>query len=135
MSLVALDTNVMIGLLSSSDVLHDASKGAVERWVDQRAGLVISTVTWCEVLTGVLRQGKLSEAAFREHVERVTEMIAPVDVAIASTAASFRARDRSLLTPDALIVATAKHVGADALLTADRRLKRVDPDLVQVICP
>jgi len=61
--------------------------------------------------------------------------IVPVDVEVAEIAARYRAVDISLRMPDALIIATGQHIGAAAVLTADKRLARVAPELAQLVVP
>ena len=39
----------------------------------------------------------------------------------------------TLRVPDALIVATGQCLGADAVLTADKKLRQTDPTLVELI--
>lgn len=43
-----------------------------------------------------------------------------LDEEIATQAAMLRARHRSLKLPDAVVIATAEHSGADRLITTDR---------------
>lgn len=54
------------------------------------------------------------------------DAIIPVDRTVAEIAGALRANNRSIRTPDALIAACAIAVGADTLLTTDRRLARLD---------
>lgn len=55
-----------------------------------------------------------------------------VDAAIANTAADLRAR-HNLRTPDAIQIATALAAGCEAILTNDRRLRRVNDIRVIVL--
>lgn len=50
----------------------------------------------------------------------------PVDEEVAVTAAQLRATHRSLRLPDALVLATAPAVKADAVLTGDEQWLRID---------
>ncbi|MEU9884428.1 PIN domain-containing protein [Sphaerisporangium sp. NPDC051011] len=54
---------------------------------------------------------------------------------MAECAAALRARDLTVRIPDALIIATAREAGADALLTADQKLYAIAPDLVELVRP
>jgi predicted nucleic acid-binding protein len=46
-----------------------------------------------------------------------------------------RAADLSIRTPDASILATGHHVGAAAVITADKKLIRAAPELVELVVP
>jgi predicted nucleic acid-binding protein len=52
---------------------------------------------------------------------------AHVDEGVAVTAARVRATHHSLRLPDALVLATATAVEADAVLTGDEQWQRIDP--------
>jgi len=58
-----------------------------------------------------------------------------VSVEIAEIAAKYRADDLGIRMPGALIVATGQYIGADAVLTGDKRLSRVAPTLVTLVLP
>jgi predicted nucleic acid-binding protein len=90
------------------------------------ATIVISTVTLAEVLAGPLRTGnELLTGQYREALTRSPGwQVVPFDVDTAVEAARIRAIYR-LRLPDAIQVATAIRVGAAALVTHDRALRRV----------
>jgi predicted nucleic acid-binding protein len=90
------------------------------------AAIVISTVTLAEVLSGPLRTGnELPTAQYREALTRsLGWQVMAFDVDTAVEAARIRATYR-LRLPHAIQVATAIRVGAAALVTHDRALRRV----------
>lgn len=51
----------------------------------------------------------------------------PLNEDVAVAAALWRARHSSLRLPDALVLATADVGAADAILTGDKRWRRLDP--------
>lgn len=92
-----------------------------------------TTITGCSsviTLTEVLTHPKRAQDSHLEQVYRslllnsASMLLINTDPAIADNAASLRAR-YSLLTPDAIQIATALQAGCEAFLTNDRRLQRV----------
>jgi predicted nucleic acid-binding protein len=135
MTTIVWDTNIVVGLLSRTDVLHSAAMRAASEWEDRAARVAISAVTWAELRTGAIRQGPTAEAVLTAFRHSAVDDIAPVDEHVAEIAASYRAADLSLRMPDALILATGQHIGAVAVLTADKRLARAAPGLAQLVVP
>lgn len=87
----------------------------------------MSAVTLSEVLVSPTRRG----AQFRDDVKySITEFVGvsvvDVDERMAEQIAQVRAAERSLSTPDAAVVATARSIGASQILTTDDRLARID---------
>jgi predicted nucleic acid-binding protein len=132
---IVCDTNIVVGLLSRTDALHSAAVQAAGDWEARAARVAISAVTWPELRTGALRQGPAAEGALTAFREAAVDDIVPVDEHIAEIAARSRAIDLSLRMPDALILATGRHIGAAAVLTADKRLARAAPQLAQLVVP
>ncbi|MFB9673904.1 PIN domain-containing protein [Streptosporangium vulgare] len=92
-------------------------------------------ITWGELRVGAVRRGAEAErmpGAFRAAaIDRIIE----VDEATAESAVPLRAADPTIRIPDALIIATAREAGADALLTADRKFPDIAPGLVELLRP
>ncbi len=85
--------------------------------------LAAATITITEVMTGPLRAGEEAVAKrYRTMLE--SWQIVDLTVDIAESAARFRAA-LGLRTPDAIQVASAIAIGADALVTHDRDFSRV----------
>jgi predicted nucleic acid-binding protein len=132
---IVCDTNIVVGLLSRTDALHSAAVQAAGEWEARAARVAISAVTWAELRTGALRQGPAAEGALTAFRVSAVDDIVPVDEHVAEIAAHYRAADVSLRMPDALILATGQHIGAVAVLTGDKRLARVAPELAQLVVP
>ncbi|WP_433219053.1 type II toxin-antitoxin system VapC family toxin [Microtetraspora malaysiensis] len=135
MLLVMLDTNVVSSLLDPGDALHAEALDAVRRWEDRGASFALSVITWGELLVGALRRGAEAEKALDRFREAAVDRIVPVGETTADGAARLRAGDSALRMPDALIIATARGIGVEALLTADRKFRGVAPDVVELIRP
>ena len=92
----------------------------------QAAGQItfaLSTVTLAEVLVGPLRHGdEIMAQRYRTMLEGWNAV--PLDAELAMEAARIRAT-LGLKLYDAALVATAFHIGADAIVTHDRDLSRV----------
>lgn len=124
--LLALDTMCFVyrfeanpGFLSETrDLLSLIEAGACQG--------AVSVLAVTEALTVPLRQGAGEIAATYEGVFTSFPNLAlvPVDLDVAKTAAALRAR-HGLRTPDAIHVACALRVRADAFVTADQRLARL----------
>lgn len=125
MGLTTLDSAVVIGFLHPDDVHHqaaDALLGAVEEREDE---LMVSTVTYSEVLVAPLKRGAREAAAAEGFLNEFIRRVEPVSVEIARLAARIRAKNAGVSLPDAVIIATAEHHSADRVITADRRWKSV----------
>ena len=121
MGLIHLDAGVVIGLLDSDDVHHQA---AVESLVEaQRSGdrFGMAASAFAECLVGPQRRGARALAVVQDLFDRVPIDVADLDADTARLAAGLRARHRSLRLPDALVLATAQQRSAGRLLTTDRR--------------
>ncbi|MEU8035542.1 PIN domain-containing protein [Streptosporangium sp. NPDC049078] len=135
MPTVMLDTNVIVGLLDPDDALHGHARDAVHRWESEAASFTISVITWSELRVGAVRKGVAAEKMLAAFRSAVIDRIVEVDETTAESAALLRAADLTIRVPDALIIATARTVGADALLTADRKFPGIAPDLVELLRP
>lgn len=114
-------------MLNDQDDHHLQSVEALKRLVNSGASLAMSAVTLSEVLVSPTRRG----VQFRDDVKySITELVGvsvvDVDERMAEQIAQVRAAERSLSTPDAAVVATARSIGASQILTTDDRLARVD---------
>ncbi|HET9592527.1 MAG TPA: PIN domain-containing protein [Solirubrobacterales bacterium] len=128
---VVLDSDAVVGFLDRSDALHGAADEAIRRLIGNHH-LLVSTVTYAEVLTGA-RLGRHDEDQVRGFFFELTSGILSVDVEIAEKAAGLRARHKSLRMPDALILATAEIAPeVELVLTGDRQLERVSGLACQV---
>jgi predicted nucleic acid-binding protein len=115
---VALDSDAVIGFLDAGDALHRAADSAIRELL-RREQLVVSAVTYAEVLTGA-RLGHQDEAIVTAFFADLISAVLPVDVAVAEIASRLRALNRTLRMPDAMIFATAEaDAEIDLIVTGD----------------
>lgn len=121
---VVVDSDAVVGFLDRSDALHAAADEAIRDLIGSHQ-LLVSTVTYAEVLTGACL-GHHDLEQVRGFFFELTSGILSVDVEIAEKAAELRARLKSLRMPDALILATADIAPeVELVLTGDRQMERV----------
>ena len=130
---VVLDTNIVIGILDPDDSLHGCSTRAFREQEDAGSFFSLSAVTWAELMVGALRKGPAAVDALRVFADRAIEDVVMIDTPLAERAAEFRARDLGLRLADALVLATGVQTGAAVVLTGDEKIKKVEPDLVQLV--
>ncbi|MBV9570850.1 MAG: PIN domain-containing protein [Alphaproteobacteria bacterium] len=117
-ALLLLDSPPIIYVLERHRELAARFLPLFERQAEGRLSFAVTTVTVAEVLTGPLQAG--NEALARRY-RTVLEswQVVPLDTVIAESAARLRATLR-LKLPDAVQLASALAIGADALVTHDR---------------
>ena len=123
MALVVLDASVLIALLDPADALNRRAAGALAARVGD--DLVLPASALAETLVKPAAEGRL--AAGRAAVDALLLRIEPLTDDIAQVAAQMRATHRTVRLPDALVIATAEHLAADEVITADRRWSRLSP--------
>lgn len=94
----------------------------------RQVAIAISTITLAEVLAGPYAKGQDALAQRYARTLGAFEVV-PVSAEIATSAARLRARYR-LKLPDAIQLATALEIGADALVTHDRDFSGVEGLLI-----
>lgn len=119
MGLTLIDAGVLIGFLDRTDAHHAASYDALTGALDRYDRIVLPASAYGEALVGPSRRGSKAVTVVEQLVERVPIEIEPLSQAIARTAAMIRAKHRSIRLPDALVIATAKELDADLLVTTD----------------
>lgn len=124
--LIVLDASVAIAALAADDAHHSAAAAALAKTTDTE--LVVAATTRAEILVGPLRVGGAAFATARSFVDGCATV--PVTGGIADRAAALRARHRALSLPDAIALAVADVIVADAIWTFDRRWRGVDPRVV-----
>jgi predicted nucleic acid-binding protein len=123
---VLFDTSAAIYFLElpAGDQRHEAIKALVRRAEQGRMRIIMSTVSFTELLVGpIKRSDAVGEANVVLFSSRLCELAA-VGPTTAYVAATLRAR-HGLRTPDALILATAIEHGVDAVIGNDAAWKRV----------
>lgn len=121
--LIVLDASVAIAALAADDVHHDAATSALAATTDD--DLVMAATTRAEIVVGPARAGGAALESARGFVDGCETV--PVTAPVADAAAALRARHRALSLPDAIALAVAAVVDADAVWTFDRRWSGVDP--------
>jgi predicted nucleic acid-binding protein len=119
--LIVLDASVAIAALSADDAHHDASVAALAGAGDD--DLILAATTRAEILIGPTRLGGKALAVARDFADGCETV--PVSTAIADDAAALKAQHRGLSLPDAVALAVAELIDADAVWTFDRRWREV----------
>jgi predicted nucleic acid-binding protein len=122
MGLTLIDAGVLIGFLDGNDAHHGGARRQLNEALDRRDPLAIPASAFAEALVAPSGAGASAVQAVCDLVERIPLVVLDVDVGIALVAADVRARwGQKLRLPDALVVATAIRLGAEVLVTTDRR--------------
>jgi predicted nucleic acid-binding protein len=114
-----LDSVVVAGFLDRDDAFHAAGDARI-RELAGRDTLVVSVITYAEVLTGA-GLGHHERSAVRGFFAQLIDEVYGVDRPVAERAAELRVQSPSQKMPDALILATADLHHADLVVTADDR--------------
>jgi len=122
-ALIILDASAVIALLDPADSLHAPAQREFELAVGD--DLLLPASALAEFLVMPARAGRLEVA--RASVQALDLGIAPVGEEVAIEAARLRGQHRNLRLPDALVIATANVLEADALLTGDANWQRLSP--------
>jgi len=125
---VVLDAGVVIAWFDADDVHHERARAALHSVREQELRLPASA--YAETLVRHSVAGSASAA--RARIAAAAIQVDPVGVDTAEAAASIRTSHRALRLPDALVLGHAVAIGADVVLTTDRRWKRFSPR-VQVV--
>lgn len=131
MPTAVLDSSVVVALLSPTDQLHGAARGAVGGLERSGAAFVLPTLAYAEVMVGAMRGGPNRVRALDRFVDIAIDQLAPLTREVATVAARLRADDRTLRLPDAIVIATGQVLDA-VLLTGHRQWARHGPR-VQVV--
>lgn len=122
MGLTVLDASVLIGVLDSDDVHHAAARDALTARLGLGDALVVPATAYAEALVGPVRRGPEAAATVDAFLGALPAQVAPATAGIARRAAGIRAEHGGRLRlPDAFVIATALELGADRIVTADRR--------------
>jgi predicted nucleic acid-binding protein len=120
MALTVLDAGVIIGILDAKDPHHDSSREAVAAAFQRGDALAVPASAYAECLVGPARRGRDAMRVVDALLSDLPAEIEPITRHVASRAAQLRARHgRRLRLPDALVLATAIHLGAERVVTTD----------------
>ncbi len=122
---IGLDSNILIYLLGTSGPLADAAARIVDAIEAGTTEAVLSTIGLIEILAGPASAGdaaafELTADALRDLLIRVVSL----DRATAEDAAWIRG-SLGIGLEDAVHLASARHAGATAFVTNDRRLRSI----------
>ncbi len=126
MAVAVFDADVLIAFLTRGDANHERARRRVRASLAPGVERRICAVTLSEILVGPIRAGRAE--VVEQMLARLSIATAPVDPALARSAATVRART-GLRLPDAYVLATALHAerqGAEEVRieTFDRSLTR-----------
>jgi len=122
-ALVLVDSAPIIYTLEAHAKFAARFAPLFQRHANGEIALAVTTVTIAEVLTGPLRAG---EEALAKRYRAVLEAWQVVDFTCDIAESAVRLRDKyGLKLPDAIQVASALSINADALVTHDRDFGRV----------
>lgn len=128
MGTVVLDAGVLIALVEAGDVHHAGARASLLRHSED--ALVMPASAYAEVLVRPAREGRIE--AVRTDLGTLPLRIDAIGEAAAEAAARLSGRFASLRLPDALVLGHAEAIGADLVLTTDRRWRRVAANVAVV---
>ena len=127
MGLTVLDASVLIGLLDATDAQHEAAKAAIAKCVAASDRLLVPASAYAELLVGPIRRGPEAVATVDALLGALPADVVALDAEIARASAGLRAHHPGRLRlPDAFVLGTALELGANLVLTADRRWPSID---------
>jgi predicted nucleic acid-binding protein len=121
-AVVLLDSVAIVAYLDATNVFHAAADEAITRAASEGT-LSSSAVNYAELLTGV-KLGHHDERVVRGFFSELLSEIIPVGMDVAERAAELRGAKKSLLLPDALVLATAD-LHADVLIGAENQWAKI----------
>jgi predicted nucleic acid-binding protein len=120
--LTVLDAGVIIGVLDGTDQHHRAAVRELSAAVDDGSQIAVPASAYAEVLVAPARRGGDARRVVDDFLADLPADVEPITRQVAARAAELRAsHGPRLKLPDALVAATAIHLGADRILTTDRR--------------
>lgn len=122
MATLILDASVLIGLLDTADAHHEQAVDNVDSADQAGEALVVAASAYNEALVSFARAGRTADA--REAVASMGITVVSMTQPIAERAAELRAKHDRLRLPDAIVLATARELGAH-LLTYDDSLAHI----------
>ena len=124
---VGIDSNVLIYLLEGSGVLAEKCAALIDLMAAGEAEGVLATLALAEICSGPARSGdsRLVERYADELSSLENVRVVPLSAELAVDAATIRG-SRSISIEDAFHLATARHAGATAFVTNDRRIKQIN---------
>ena len=120
-----VDTCIFVAAKSPGEPEHDACERVLEMAHRHRFRALVSTIAVSEMLAGYYAEGDEAGAgAFLDYLRSTPAFeTVPVDLSVAELGARVRAA-KTLLLPDALIVATGMVGGAQFVVTHDHEFRK-----------
>jgi predicted nucleic acid-binding protein len=119
-ALTVLDAGVLIAVLDAADAHHAAARAALSAVLDRGDALAVPASAYAETLVAPARRGAGAVRAVDTFLADLPADVEPITRQLAKRAAALRARHgQRLRLPDAFVLATALHLGADQVLTTD----------------
>ena len=125
MGLIALDTGPLIAVLDGDDTHHVAAIAALTGARGSGDPMILPASSYAELLVGPTRRGPEAVTVVDDFLIEIPIRVEALTPEISRIAARLRA-ETSLRLPDALVIATAIHVGSSELITTDRRWPSAD---------
>lgn len=123
-----VDAGVVIAFLDRNDAHHVAATRAIRAARARGDDLILPASAYSEALVNPSRSGRAAVDIVDEVVDGLPLTIESVGRSVAADAAALRAaHGRSLRLPDALVLATARALRADRILTTDPRFPVAGP--------
>jgi predicted nucleic acid-binding protein len=119
MSTVVVDATVLLGLCDPDDPAHKVASAALTECLAAGSELVVPVSALSEVLVGAFRSTPHAVRAIEGFVNELVSTVYPIDRPVGRVAARYRAEHPGLPLHAALVLATAKVLGAQQILTTD----------------
>jgi len=126
MGSIVLDTSIVVAVLDRGDIHHRRAVDALREARARSQLVVLPASVLAECLVGAYRVGAAAVKATEAFVASIADRVHDIDAAVAREAARLRAQHRSLLMPDAFVIAVGVVLSADSVLTADARWAKID---------
>lgn len=123
MSRVFWDTNLFIYLVEGAGTRYAQTRALAEQMQERGDELFASTLSLGEVLVVPYRSGNDEVAISYEQFFRNSVQLVPFDDQAARYFAEIR-RDRSIRSPDAILLASAAYAEVDVFFTNDEKLSK-----------
>ncbi len=122
MALSVVDAGILIAVLDAGDVHHAAAAQELRTARARGDRLVVPVSAYAEAMVRPSAAGPAAQARLDRFLDDLAADVEPATRSIGRRAAELRAAHGTRLRlPDALVLATAIDVGADAVLTTDSR--------------
>jgi predicted nucleic acid-binding protein len=129
--LAVVDAGIIIGVLDADDAHHQSATRILSQAVSNGDRVAVPASAYAEVLVGPARRGRSARGIVDDFLADLAADVEPITRQAAARAAELRAtHGQRLKLPDALVVAIAIHLGADRILTTDRRWPKLPIDVV-----